>query len=331
MGTLRTTVFLISIGFFVTGCGDRNELDPVGDKNFHHHGEVQVLFENDVSGINVVFMGDGFTRQDLAKWGEYEVAGRGIIERLFNVSPFSTYQHYFNAYIIYAESEEQGIGTSHTPKKTAFSVETQRNSRVLNVNPSTCYRFASEALKISMDQVHLVVLLANANSSKGSADDRVAVTAHNHRSKVAIHEVGHAFAQLADEYEDSTVAASYDWSWGLENRANVDNHEELTKIKWAHFVGKTGYEAVGAFEGGNYVRRGVWRPEKNSLMRDLSVNYFNAPSREAIVKRIFAIKGLPYDFETFLVSDVIVDSNFGGRTAATSEKVAPLHCGYIPR
>lgn len=330
MSTLRIKVFLISVGFFTSGC-DSNEPNPTGNTNFHYHGDVQVLFENDSSGINVVFMGDGFTQQDLVKWGEYEVAGRNIIERLFSVSPFSTYQHYFNAYIVYAESEEQGIGTSYTSKKTAFGVKTQRNSRALVVHPSTCYRFASEALKINMNQIHLVVLLANTDGSKGSANDRVAITTHTDRSKVAIHEVGHALAQLADEYEDSTLAVSHDWSWQLNNSANVDDHGELDRIKWAHFVGKTDYGAVGAFEGGNYVRRGVWRPENNSLMRDISVSYFNAPSREAIVKRIFAIKGLPYDFETFLANDVIPNPIFGGRAATTHQKLPPsLHCGYAP-
>lgn len=91
----------------------------------------------------------------------------------------------------------------------------------------------------------------------------------------------------------------------ISRRPNVDVQQDLQKIKWSHFVGEENYESVGAYEGGFYLTEGVWRPEETSIMLSSEVPYFNAPSREAIVKRIFEIKDIPYSFEEFKKNDVI--------------------------
>lgn len=110
---------------------------------------------------------------------------------------------------------------------------------------------------------------------------------------------------LADEYEwsPSPVHSGIDKN-GVSGWPNIDNHNDLSWVTWSHFIGRGGYEAVGTYEGGLYVEEGIWRPEEYSIMRH-QVTYFNAPSREAIVKRILEIKEIPYSFEAFLKNDVI--------------------------
>ena len=53
---------------------------------------------------------------------------------------------------------------------------------------------------------------------------------------------------------------------------------------------KPGYERVGVYEGGFYYSFGVWRPEISSCMVN-NIDYYNAPSRETIVKKIMAKAG----------------------------------------
>lgn len=316
---LKTLLLLALIAPLVGGCKNDNEIVDNGE--YYQNGEAQTVFENKPGGVNIIFLGDGFTRKDLQVGGYYEQAGRDVIDHLFTVPPFSTYRQQFNAYIVYAESTDEFISEAGAQRNTAFSARWDNTSaHLLSVDPSGCYRYARNAVGYDTEKTHLVVLLVNDSRYGGRAIDRVAVVARQNKEEMAVHEIGHTLAGLADEYEDSTFAASYDWSWWLENSANVDDRHELDKVKWAHFVGRDGYETVGAFEGGNYVRRGVWRPEENSLMRDLSVDYFNAPSREAIVKKIFEINDLPYRLEDFLADDVI-PASFNARANQVNRMV----------
>ena len=62
---------------------------------------------------------------------------------------------------------------------------------------------------------------------------------------------------------------------------------------------------LGIYEGGGTYDYGVFRPTFNSIMR-CSNDYFNAPSREAIYKRIMKFSegsSWEYDYETFVKFD----------------------------
>ena len=59
---------------------------------------------------------------------------------------------------------------------------------------------------------------------------------------------------------------------------------------------------TGIVEGGEYFAYGIWRPENESMMRN-NQPYFNAPSREAIVKRIMKLAGEKFTFESFAQKD----------------------------
>ena len=99
-------------------------------------------------------------------------------------------------------------------------------------------------------------------------------------------------------------------------------------MKWKHFIDLDDYEEVGAFEGGGYVQEGIWRPEEFSVMRSTSFLYFNAPSRESIVKRILELRGISYNFEDFLE----IDRANMDRTSFNRHKdfdLQPNLCGVI--
>ncbi len=89
-------------------------------------------------------------------------------------------------------------------------------------------------------------------------------------------------------------------------------------VLWQHFIGLNDYPKVGLYEGGSGYLHGVWRSELISCMIDNRF-YFNAPSRELIVKRIKSLAGETYSFEDFLARDVNVDNTpkvTGARTAS---------------
>ena len=97
-------------------------------------------------------------------------------------------------------------------------------------------------------------------------------------SSVIVHEFGHAFAGLADEYEepDNPLALLYNLNvepWEPNITTLVD-----FESKWADLVAPTTpiptpdnnqyNNTVGAFEGGGYLTQGMYRPQRNCMMRN---------------------------------------------------------------
>ena len=97
-------------------------------------------------------------------------------------------------------------------------------------------------------------------------------------SSVIVHEFGHAFAGLGDEYEEP------DNSMGLLYNLSVEPWEpNLTTLvdfdsKWADLVApntpiptpnNSQYSnTVGAFDGGGYLTHGIYRPQRDCMMRN---------------------------------------------------------------
>ena len=125
----------------------------------------------------------------------------------------------------------------------------------------------------------------------------------------------HVFAKLYDEYF-TNIAQIPDWARVLMNQrfnqagwpSNVDLTSDPLSIKWKRFLDDERYSGtVGIYEGGSTFASGVWRPSINSIMCTDQGGMFNAPSREAIYKRIHKLalgEGWQYDYETFVQQDL---------------------------
>ncbi len=118
--------------------------------------------------------------------------------------------------------------------------------------------------------------------------------------------MGHAFAGLADEYAYGySPSAEYIQYWQenyltLEKNLNKSIQSDPKKVPWAHFIGIPGYEMVGVFSGADFPQ--FYRSEQKSVMK-ADASWFNAVSREIIVKRIMELSGMQYFFEDFLKLD----------------------------
>lgn len=288
--------------------GEENNFGPIvtpPDETFFADREVEIVFENDPGGINVVFLGDGYIKEDLGtKHGAYKKEAHMHIEYMFSQPPFEQYKQYFNAYIVYAESDHRGIdGPNGVERNTAldighadFKFGTAEFSVPAYQNYDLLLSYAREAVP-SIDEDDIILVSANL-AGGGTGGGGVAVFG-NMSTTIMLHEVGHAFGRLADEY----YFEEYDVRFDTRFAPNLDSTNNLDIIKWSHFVNLDNYSNVTAFEGGGYTPNAVWRPESESIMGN--AEFFNAPSREAIVKRIFEVKGMEYSFDQFLANDVI--------------------------
>lgn len=296
------------------------------------------------AGIDLVLMGDGYSDRLIAA-GDYDQDMEYTVDCIFKYEPFKSFKHLFNIYITYVVSENEIIG-----KSTALATDDTRSNAfgAIGSNDLSCidsYLRCASGKGDRRDIVPIVVLNSN-GWSDGAAYNILFTSAegevfdyHNDLNwddyhggvntafvsgprqpdyeGTVIHEFGHAFGILADEYwdddnyqiSDQTKANLQEmFPYGLWKNIDVTN-DPLT-IKWNHFLSDPRYanSGTGVFEGGNgYFGKGIWRPSFNSIMRNDMTGQFNAPSREAIYYRIHKLaygKDWEYNFEDFVQWDL---------------------------
>jgi uncharacterized protein YjdB len=272
-------------------------------------------------GIDLVFLGDGYTIDDIGR-GRFTGNLNEAIEHFFDIEPYRSYRNYFDVYIVYAFSEESGISDHITTKNTKFSSKYENpNTTRMTINDSKCFEYALK-VPLSSDLTEtLITVITNSTRyagtnwsySNGMAISIAPVSNYSYpydfRGVVQHEAAGHGFGKLADEYINSntTIPTAEKeelrlWQqWGF--YGNVDLTDDLNRILWKHFIGEPNYSYVGAHEGGYYYAYGVWRPEVTSLMIN-NIPYINAPGRELIVRRIKKLAGETFSFNEFKQKDV---------------------------
>lgn len=295
------------------------------------------------AGIDLVLMGDGYSDRLIAS-GDYDQDMERTIDCIFKYEPFKSFKSLFNIYIIYAVSENEHIG-----KSTALDTYDTRDPVFGGIGSNDIQSIYSYSMNASgkgdRREIATVVVL-NSEISDGAVRHSIMTSAdgevfdyHNdlnwddyHGSEniafvsgpsqgnyegVVIHEFGHAFGNLADEYwSDDNNQISQNERDNLLNLfpygmwKNIDVTDDPSSIKWSYFLSDSRYSnsGTGIFEGGDtYYGKGVWRPSENSIMRYDTTGQFNAPSREAIYYRIHKLafgKDWEYNFEDFVQWDL---------------------------
>lgn len=273
------------------------------------------------NGIDLVFLGDGYTIDDIGR-GKFRDNLNEAVEHFFDIEPYRSYREYFDVYIVYAFSEESGISDHINTKNTKFSSKYENpNTTRMTTDNTKCFEYALKVPLSSDLSETLITVITNSSRyagtnwsySNGMAISIVPVSdypyPYDFRSILQHEAAGHGFGKLADEYINSyatITTADKDelklWQqWGF--YLNVDLTNDLNSILWKHFIGDPNYSYVGAHEGGYYYAYGVWRPEVTSLMIN-NITYINAPSRELIVRRIKRLAGEVFSFNEFKQKDV---------------------------
>lgn len=252
----------------------------------------KVLYNGDPSTkVDIVIIPDGYTIDEMQK---FKNDCNKFSEFLFNASPYKQNKDKFNIWAVEAPSKESG---------TDIPADDVWKTTIAN---SSFYTFDSERYLMIVDDKNLRNLASNApydqifvlvNSSKyggGSIYNHYSVCSsdNDHSDYVFTHEFGHGFAGLADEYYTSDVAYQDFYPLDIEplepNITTLVNFES----KWKNMVDKdTPIPApekkiyknkVGAFEGGGYVAKGVYRPMQDCSMKSISVDNFCPVCQRAI-------------------------------------------------
>ena len=296
-------------------------------------------------GIDVVFVGDAFADKDQDLFNKYVELGK---EAFFTEEPFKSTKDRFNIYRIGSVSKN-GIITQEGGD-TKFSAQFG-DGTYISGDHDAVFRFVQDKMPSVNLKKTIVFVIVNKAKYAGTCwmfSDNKAVCYvplcrdETDYAQTLRHEgCGHGFGKLADEYfydsmgriPDDKVSELKKWkgfAYGFHE--NVDLTSDPNTILWSKFISDSRYSGkVGVYEGGYTYPYGVYRPTDNSIMR-YNTGGFNAPSREAIYKKIMKFSegdAWTYDYETFVAFDAPARSA-EAVTRAAAQCAAVDKANFIP-
>ena len=287
-------------------------------RTYYSNGQKVALNQANASGcsnyFNIVILGDGYQKKDLAVGGKFERSARSAMDSFFSIEPYKSFKNRFNVYMVAYQSTEEGtdIKSSGINKNTYFGSYCQGGGNTAAYVADTAPVInAVKAVVGSADAQYyrsIAILLINTDEAAGStgypfrdsksgwtngyASFAIAVLAANSTGTNGLvkHEAGgHAFGRLADEYytNGNTAGSSNKtdlsnwhakgWYWNV-NPSNTGNYYKFTNSAYSS-------SEVSFIEGGWGYQYGMYRPTQGGMMQG-STGVFNAPSRHAIYHRI---------------------------------------------
>ena len=296
-------------------------------------------------GIDVVFVGDAFADKDQDLFNKYVKLGK---EAFFTEEPFKSTKDRFNIYRIGSVSKN-GIITQEGGD-TKFSAQFGEGTYISGDHDAVFSFVRKNMPSVDLTKTIVFVIVNKAKYagtcwmySNNQAVCYVPLCRdENEYAQTLRHEgCGHGFGKLADEYfydsmgriPDDEVSELKKWkgfAYGFYE--NVDLTSDRNTILWSKFISDSRYSGkVGVYQGGYTYPYGVYRPTDNSIMR-YNTGGFNAPSREAIYKKIMKFSegdAWTYDYETFVAFDAPARSA-EAVTRAAAQCAAVDKANFIP-
>ena len=272
-------------------------------------------------GINIIFVGDGYTDRDVGSGGPLERTAREFMEQFFLLEPYRSFRNRFNVWLVKVVSETQEFYTADSRR----TLSKDKADGGIEIDISRIFGYGGKVSNPYGIPVKMC-LFFNAPVDMGRSYCERYVTSGEciavifeplgTKPKVINHELGgHGFAGLGDEYEEYAGYPSDPKSIDeLFSRygsyANIDWRSDPKTVRWAHLIADSLYsgEGLGVFRGALKYSDGYYRPTENSVMRNSGDRdvVFNAPSREQIYKFIMRYSegpGWSYKYQEFVKAD----------------------------
>ena len=268
--------------------------------------------------VDLLFLGDGYPEEE-----EFKRDAERLAEALFQVEPFASRRSDFNVRVLFTPAVAAGVSRPDAgvvkDSPLGASYDALGLKRYILTTDDRAWRDAAASAPSDF-----VVILVNEEEYGGGGIFNLyaAVAADSSSSShLLVHEFGHLFAGLGDEYFTSTVAYLDLVIPGVEPwEPNITALLDPARLKWGHLVpegtplptpwerhgrerGSRGngenpdagpkvletetYAGVtGAFEGAGYTPTGLYRPALTCVMFSRNEPDFCPVCKEAIEKMI---------------------------------------------
>lgn len=212
--------------------------------------------------IHIAFVAEGYTETQMPQFMQ---DCRTAMNALFRHEPFKTLEDRFMITAVCAVSKDSGVSEpgNNIWKSTALksSFDTFYMKRYL-----TTLQLKNLHDVLAGTPYEHIIILANTEHYGGGGiynSYNLSYTRGKHFEPVVVHEFGHSFGGLGDEYAygDSDpyyFADTEPWEPNLTTLSDFAS-------KWQDMMGKD--PRVGLFEGAGYLTKGVYRPSNDCRMK----------------------------------------------------------------
>ena len=227
--------------------------------------------------IDVVILPEGYTAAEMETfYADAAVA----VESFMNHEAFGALRDRFNFVAVELPSAESGVSVPRRGewKDTALGshFDTFYSDRYL----TTLHLKRMHDLLSGLPYEHIIIL-ANTDTYGGGGifNSYTLTTAHHAQFKpVVVHEFGHSFVGLADEYYYDDQFVEYYYPDVEPWEPNITTKADFSR-KWESKLGQPGY---GLFEGGGYQSKGVWRSSEDCRMNTNAAKDFCPVCSDAV-------------------------------------------------
>lgn len=247
--------------------------------------------------IDIAIVAEGYAAEDMEVFMR---DARTACEEIFRYEPFASHKERFNVVAVKVESKQSDVSVPQDGvwRQTALNsnFHTFYSPRYLTTN--SVHLIHDSLVGIAYE--HLIIL-ANTDTYGGGGiyNSYTLTTAHNPQFKpVVVHEFGHSFGALADEYfyeqadhTENTYKLGYEpWEQNITTLVEFESKwkdmlDKRTKIPTEPTDKRKENYTVGVYEGGGYMTKGMYRPAVICRMRDNVATQF-CPVCQRAIERI---------------------------------------------
>ncbi len=254
-----------------------------------------ITYHGDVNNhINLVMLGDGFQEDELPAFRTY---AKEYLSLLHTVDPFSRYRNFFNAFSISVPSNETGAAVDPNNLIDNYFGSTFGYAGIDRLLVPTNNSRVTEVLANNFPEYDQVFMLVNSTTYGGSGGWVATASLNEDSKEILLHELGHSFAGLADEYWAGDQYAA--------EGINMTKETNLDNLRWRNWYGDS---EIGLYP---HAESPSWyRPHQYCLMRYLG-EIFCVVCREGVIENIYLkaapLKGyVPNTSDLELQSDSLV-------------------------
>ncbi len=265
--------------------------------------------------VDLAFIAEGYT---LAEKDKFIQDMKNITDLFFKHEPYQSNRHLFNVYGVFKASLESG-----TDQPVEGIYKNTVVGSTFNALGLDRYNLTEENRMIRDIAAHapydaLIIMVNSSRYGGGGIYNAYCLFTTNpeKHSYLLLHEFGHSFGGLADEYYAATVAYNEFYPLGIEpTEPNITALLNPTQLKWKSFCTKdiaipTPWDKdnfdnkmnprqkklhlanpkfkgkIGAFEGAGYATNGFYRPAVDCLMFSSTLQPYCSVCAAAVTRMI---------------------------------------------
>ena len=269
---------------------DRSAQKPVPHTYTHQGGDSKEC-------IDVVILAEGYRIDEMDTFYEDAMITTSVI---LSYEPFKSHKEKFNFIAVYSASTDTNVSVPQNAAWCDTAVGSNFMTFYMERYLTSGEVYAMYDLATNIPCEHFIILANTATYGGGGIYNSYTLTTAHHPSfrPVVVHEFGHSFGGLGDEYfyetadnndemhslahepwePNITTLVDFDSKWADMVTEGVEIPTKVTEERSKNYV-------VGVYEGGGYRSKGIYRPVDVCRMRNNTAERF-CPVCERALERV---------------------------------------------